>query len=65
MDENRVTAAEKKSTSETREARIRHWLEQNDALDIAAAAGSLLYGSGIDDSMQGKKKFHFYCLLKL
>ena len=28
MDENRVTVAEKKSTSETREARICHRLEQ-------------------------------------
>ena len=46
MDENRVTATEKKSTNE-----IRHRLEQKDALDIAAAAGSLLYGPGIDDSM--------------
>ncbi|XP_063986122.1 uncharacterized protein LOC135167084 isoform X2 [Diachasmimorpha longicaudata] len=51
IDENRVIAAEKKSTSETREARVRHRQEQKDALDIAAAAGSLLYGPGIDDSM--------------
>ena len=34
MDENRVTAAEKKSTSETCEARIRYRLEQKDALDM-------------------------------
>ena len=51
MDENRVTASVKKYTSETREASIRHRLEQEDALDIAAAPGSLLYGPGIDDSM--------------
>ncbi|XP_044575161.1 uncharacterized protein LOC123258969 [Cotesia glomerata] len=50
-DENRVCAAEKKSASETREARIRHRQEQKDALDIATAAGSLLYGPGIDDSL--------------
>ena len=37
---------------ETCEARIRHRLEQNDALDIAGAASSLLYGAGIDNSMQ-------------
>ncbi|XP_044584565.1 uncharacterized protein LOC123265047 [Cotesia glomerata] len=51
LDENRVCAAEKKSASETREARIRHRQEQKDALDIATAAGSLLYGPGIDDSL--------------
>lgn len=50
-DENRVCAAEKKFAGETREARIRHRQEQKDALDITAAAGSLLYGPGIDDSM--------------
>lgn len=50
-DANRICAAEKKSACETREARIRHRQEQKDALDIAAAAGSLLYGPGIDDSM--------------
>ncbi|CAH4001251.1 unnamed protein product [Pieris brassicae] len=50
-DENRVCAAEKKSASETREARIRHRQEQKDALDIATAAGSLLNGPGIDDSL--------------
>ncbi|CAH2086841.1 unnamed protein product [Euphydryas editha] len=50
-DENRVCAAEKKSASETREARIRHRQEQKDALDIATAAGSLLYSPGIDDSL--------------
>ncbi|CAD6221987.1 GSCOCG00011691001-RA-CDS, partial [Cotesia congregata] len=48
-DENRVCKAEKKSASETREARIRHRQEQKDALDIATAAESLLYGPGIDD----------------
>ena len=36
MNEKRVIAAEIKSTSETREAKIRHRLEQKDALDIAA-----------------------------
>lgn len=50
-DENRVCATEKKSAGETREARIRHRPEQRDALEIAAAAGSSLYGPGIDDSM--------------
>lgn len=43
--------AERKSTSETREARIRHRQEQKEAMDIAAAEGSLLYGPGIDDSV--------------
>lgn len=51
MDEDRVCAAEKKSASETREARVRHRQEQKEALDIAAAAGTSLYGPGIDDSM--------------
>jgi len=26
-------------------------MEQKDALDLATAAGTLLYGAGIDDSM--------------
>lgn len=51
IDGNRVCAAERKSTSETREARIRHRQEQKEAMDIAAAEGSLLYGPGIDDSV--------------
>ncbi|XP_044578703.1 uncharacterized protein LOC123261223 isoform X1 [Cotesia glomerata] len=50
-DENRVCAAEKKSASETHEARICHRQELKDALDIATAAGSLIYGPGIDDSL--------------
>nr|XP_012143883.1 PREDICTED: uncharacterized protein LOC105662864 [Megachile rotundata] len=50
-DENRILVAEKKADAGPREARIRHRHEQKDALDIAAAAGSLLYGAGIDDSM--------------
>lgn len=40
----------KKSASKTRKARIRHRQEQKNALNIAAAAGSSLYGPGIDDS---------------
>lgn len=43
--------AEKKADAATREARIHHRQEQTDALDIAAAAGTLHYGAGIDDSM--------------
>ena len=50
-DENRILIAEKKADAATQEARIRHRQEQKDALDIAAAAGTLLYGAGIDDSM--------------
>lgn len=50
-DENRILIAEKKADAATREARIRHRQEQKNALDIAAAAGTLLYGAGIDDSM--------------
>jgi len=51
QDESRVLAAEKKADAETRKARVRHRQEQKDALDIATAAGDLLYGAGIDDSM--------------
>lgn len=50
-DEKRILIADRKADIETREARIRHRQEQKDALDIAAAAGTLLYGAGIDDSM--------------
>lgn len=46
-----VCAAEKKSTSQSREARIRHRQEQKNAMDIVAAEGSLLNGPVIEDSM--------------
>lgn len=44
LDEN--FAAERNSVSDTRKARIRHGLEQNDDLDLTAAVDALLYGSG-------------------
>lgn len=50
-DENRILIAEKKADAATREARIHHSQEQKDALDIAVAAGTLLYDAEIDDSM--------------
>lgn len=50
-DESRILAAEKKADAETREARVRRRQEQKDVLDLATAAGTLLYSAGIDDSM--------------
>ena len=43
--------ADQKNVSATKEGRILRRQSQNDALNIASAAGTLLYGPGIDDSM--------------
>ena len=50
-DEKSILFAERKADAATREARIRHRQEQKGALDIAAAACTLIYGAGVDDSM--------------
>lgn len=50
-DESRISKAEEKAALQTKEARIQRRMEQKDALDLAEAAGTLLYGAGIDDSM--------------
>ena len=49
-----IPAASKCAASdgrETKDGRILRRQSQNDALDIASAAGTLFYGPGIDDSM--------------
>jgi len=51
FDESRILKAEEKAALRTKEARILRRMEQKDALDLANAAGTLLYGAGIDDSM--------------
>ncbi|KYM99964.1 hypothetical protein ALC62_09280 [Cyphomyrmex costatus] len=51
FDKSRISKAEEKAALVTKEARILKRMEQKDALDIAKAAGTLLYGAGIDDSM--------------
>lgn len=51
FDMTRISQAEEKAALVTKEARILKRMEQKDALDIANAAGTLLYGAGIDDSM--------------
>lgn len=50
-DAHRILIAEKRAEAGTQEARIRRRQKQKDVLYIATAAGSLLYGAGIDDSM--------------
>ncbi|XP_018405529.1 PREDICTED: uncharacterized protein LOC108781910 [Cyphomyrmex costatus] len=50
-DNHRILAAEKKAEAQTREARMKLRQDQKDALDLAAAAESSLYGPGIDDSI--------------
>ena len=49
-DEDCIIIAEKSWRWDSRRG-VLHRQEQKDALDIAAAAGSLLYVAGIDDSM--------------
>ncbi|KYQ46507.1 hypothetical protein ALC60_14492, partial [Trachymyrmex zeteki] len=51
FDESRILKAEEKAALQRKEARILRRMEQKDALDLANAAGTLLYGAGIDDSM--------------
>nr|XP_036678349.1 uncharacterized protein LOC118879563 isoform X2 [Drosophila suzukii]XP_036678357.1 uncharacterized protein LOC118879567 isoform X2 [Drosophila suzukii] len=51
FDESRILKAEEKAALQTKEARILRRMEQKDALDLADAAGTLLYGAGIDDSI--------------
>ena len=43
--------SDQKTAAATKERRIFRQQSQKDALDIASAAGTLLYGPGIDDSM--------------
>ena len=50
-DKNRIRIADQKTGAATKEGRILRRQSQKDALDIASAAGTLLYGPGIDDSM--------------
>nr|XP_036678351.1 uncharacterized protein LOC118879565 [Drosophila suzukii] len=49
FDESPILKAEEKAALQTKEARILRRREQKDALDLADAAGTLLYGAGIDD----------------
>ena len=48
---NRVRLADQKTAAATKEGRILRRKSQKDALNIASAAGTLLYGPRIDDSM--------------
>jgi len=50
-DAHRILIVEKRAEAGTRDARIHRRQKQKDVLDIATAAGSLLYGAGTDDSM--------------
>lgn len=50
-DSNRIDRAEIQAEQQSKEARIKQRLEKKEAEDIEAAAGSLLYGAGIDDSV--------------
>ena len=49
-DSLRVRKAEREAAKESKEGRIRHRQEQQDALDIIADSSSL-YRPGIDDSV--------------
>lgn len=51
MDSSRIKKAEKKTLQETKEARIKRRLQQKEIHDNEKAAGNILYGAGIDDSM--------------
>lgn len=51
QDEDRVSKADKEAEINSKEVRIRRRQEQKEAFDIAEAAGTLLYGAGIDDSV--------------
>ena len=50
-DEIPVAQTNQAAAAQTKEARILRRQKQKDALDIAAAAGTSLYGAGIDDSV--------------
>ena len=58
MEQNwsRVKIANQKTEAATKEGRILRRQSQKDALDIASAAGTLLYKPGIDDSICKLKK---------
>ena len=47
----RVRITDQKTAAATKEGKILRRQSQKDALDIASAAGNLLYRPGIDDSM--------------
>lgn len=48
-DNNSIDGAEIQAERQNKEARIQHRLEINETKEIEDAAGSLLYGAGIDD----------------
>lgn len=50
-DNNRIDRAEIQANQQSKEARITERLARKEAQDIDDAAGSLLYGAGIDDSV--------------
>ncbi|KYN27482.1 hypothetical protein ALC57_03137, partial [Trachymyrmex cornetzi] len=51
QDRERVKKAEQQAAASSKEERIRRRQDKKDALELAIAAGTLLYGPGIDDSM--------------
>ena len=50
-DSNRIDRAEIQAEQQSKEARIKRRLVRKEAEGIHNAAGSLLYGAGIDDSV--------------
>ena len=54
---NRVRIADQKTAAATNEGRILRRQSQKDALDIASAAGTLLYGPVIDDSIRHSTEY--------
>lgn len=64
-----MCVAEKISGNETGIVRIPHGHKQKDVFDIIAATVSLIYGPGIDDSIQvivtqNFTFFHYYLVVK-
>jgi len=51
LNAERIRKAENDTMATTKEERTRRRLQQQEALELAAASGTLLYGPGIDDSM--------------
>ena len=50
-DNSRIAKAEQEAQMQSKEARIRQRLEKKEAEDNEIAAGNVLYGAGIDDSV--------------
>ena len=50
-DSRRINRAEIQAEQQSKEARIKKRLEKKEAEDNEAAAGNVLYGAGIDDSV--------------